>query len=141
MTSRVVLATAVIAFGAAGGRGQEETSPHEAVVKEMLAGIDKLTAVLATIKDEATATEARPELKKAVTAFLATRKKAASLPQPGAQERDRVSRAYRKKLADAVNRYLQERGRVSRIAAGRDALAELAPLAKEIEAPPAGKKK
>jgi hypothetical protein len=122
--------TALVVLAGLGVRAQQAASPHEAVVKDMIAATDKLTGVLATIKDAASAEAARPELKKAADDFLAIRKKAKALPEPNQKERDRLQ-TYAKKLKEAVERYFEERGRVVGVPGGRDALRELAALDRE----------
>jgi hypothetical protein len=109
-------------------QAQKSISPYEAIVKDILEATQKMTTVLVTIQDAATAANARPELKKAAEKFIEVRKKAEELKQPNLEERERVSRAYRTKLEQAVNRFLQERSRVAAIPGGRDALQELAGL-------------
>jgi hypothetical protein len=128
MRTVAVLATALLMLALVRGQGPQGGSPYEAVVKEMLGLTEKLTSVLGTIKDAASATEARPELKKTVGQFLEIRAKAQALKQPNREERERVALAYRKKLEEAVSRFLQERSRVGTIPGGRETLEELAPL-------------
>jgi len=128
MRTAAVLAAALVALTALRGQAQEDGSPYEAVVKDMLTATDKLTAVLTTIKDATSAGAARPELKKAVRQLLEVRAKAQALKQPDRAQRERVAFAYRRKLEEAVSRFLQERSRVGTIPGGRDALQELVPL-------------
>jgi cytochrome c556 len=133
---RAILLTAMVgALAGAGVRAQEANTPYDAVVKEMIAATDKITSILATIKDSTSAEAARPELKKAVAQFLKIRQRAERLPQPDGKERERISRTYAKKLEAAVERNRQERARVAGVAGGREALHELDALE-----PPAKKK-
>jgi hypothetical protein len=136
MRTLSAVGAALLALAGARAPAQQPASPYEAVVKEMIAATDGLTAVLATIKDAPSAEAARPELKKAAAAFLEVRKRAEGLPQPSQEERDRIQAKYQKKLARAVDHYLEERGRVATVGGGREALQELAVL----DRPPAGKK-
>jgi len=106
---------------------QKGASPYETIIKDMLEATDKMTAVLAAIKDAASAADARPELKKAVARFLEVRKKAEEFKEPDLKERERISQ-YRKRLAEAVERFLRERSRVAAIPGGREALQEVSAL-------------
>jgi hypothetical protein len=122
------VAVTLLTCAALAGQAQQGKSSYEAVTRDILDATEKLTTILATVKDEASSTEARPALKKAVEHFLEVRTRATALPQPSREERDRVASAYRKKLAEAVSRFLQERNRVAALPATRDVLRELAPL-------------
>ena len=63
------IGAAILLLTGAAALGQEGGSPHEAVVKEMLGIMERMTAALAGVKDDATAEAARPELKKAAEQF------------------------------------------------------------------------
>ena len=135
------LSVAVLLGLAAPALAQDAAASYEAVVKDMIAATDRLTGVLAAIKDSASAEAARPELKKAAAEFVAVRKLAATLPQPDQKERDRIVKEYQKKLSQAVERFLEERARVGRVPGGRDALQELAALDPASRPAPKAKKK
>jgi hypothetical protein len=141
MTRVMTLAMVLGLLAASAGQAQDAKSPYDAVVQDMIAATDKITSILATIKDSTSAQAARPELKKAVGKFLEVRKRADKLTQPDRKERDRISRTYAKKLQDAVERNKEERTRVAGVAGGRDALRELDALEPpEPSRPPAKKK-
>jgi hypothetical protein len=137
----MVLGTALLGLTGLAAGAQDAGSRYEAVVKDVLAATEKMTAVLVAVKDAASASEARPALKKAVADFVAVRKRAEALEQPSQEERDRIDKAYRKKLAEAVTNLRTEISRVGRVAGGREALQELSPLEDLRPARPSGEKK
>jgi hypothetical protein len=123
--TRVLSATVLLLAGAA-AQAQPGGSPYEGVLKEMIGIMERMTATLAGVKDDATAEAARPELKKAAEQFAAVRKKAEKLDQPTPEDRKKIVAAYQKKMAEAVARLKQEVARVQAVPGGRDALAEVA---------------
>jgi hypothetical protein len=120
------LGAAILLLTGTAALAQEGGSPHEAVVKEMIGIMERMTASLTGVKDDATAEAARPELKKAAEQFAAVRKKAEKLDQPTPEERKKITAAYQKKLAEVVARLKQEVARVQTVPGGRDALREIA---------------
>jgi len=116
--------TAVLALPARGG----DIASFEAVLKDMLGTMDKLTATLTAVKDEATAKAARPELQKNAEHFAAIRKKAATLRPPNKEEKEKLEKEYRPKLLESNKKLLGEMVRVSSVPGGKEALKELSEL-------------
>src|SRR5439155_21525476 len=92
--------------------GQGGESPYEVVIKETLGALDKLAEALGTIKDQESATSARPEVRKAAGKLADVTKKAEKLKQPSKEEKDRVTKEYKAKLETAVKRLYGEIARV-----------------------------
>jgi cytochrome c556 len=115
-------ALGVGALAAAAG----EESAHEQALKQMIRALDKLTTTLSGIKDAETAQAARPELRKAVEGWTATKKKLEELPPPGNAEKDRLQKEYKGKVDEATKKLFTEIGRVRMFPAGKDVLQEMA---------------
>lgn len=128
MRRTVALGVILLAVGGLLGLAQEGGSPHETVVKEMIAATEQIASALGAIKDAGTAAEARPGLRKAAEQFVEVRKKAEALRQPDERERDRLTREYRKKLDNSLTKLREEITRVRGIVGGPDALQELSVL-------------
>jgi hypothetical protein len=107
----------------AGGGGP---SSQEAVLKDMLATLEKANKVLTGIVDESSAEAARPELKKAALRLRDLRKKAREMKQPGKAEKDRLEKLYRDKMDDTLKKLRTESLRVKGIPGGAEAVKELA---------------
>ncbi len=106
--------------------GQTQPAGHEAVLKDMLATLGDINKTLKTVKDEETATAARPPLRDAAKKLLALRKLADSLKQPEKQEKDRLEAAYKVKIEDALKTLQNESIRVKAIPGGFAAVQEIA---------------
>jgi hypothetical protein len=123
---RYVCLTAALFLGAIPtGLPAGEKSTYEDVVKEMLATMDQLTMTLSTIRDEETAKDAQPELRKAAGKWQAIKKKAEGLPPPSKEEKDRIAKQYKEKLEVAQKKMFGEVGRVRMVSGGREALLEI----------------
>src|SRR4051794_41040338 len=92
------LGVSLLEFSAIALLAQAGDLRHEDVVKGMLTALGDIHQVLVGIKDEPTAAAGKPELKKHGDRMADLRKKAAELPQPTKEEKDRLERAYRDKL-------------------------------------------
>ena len=102
-----------------------EESAYEQSLKQTIGALDKMTMTLATIKDEDTAQTARPQLQKAVKAWMMVKAKAAELPPPDQTEKDRLAKVYKSKLDAAVKKFFTEVARVRKFPAGNDVLKEI----------------
>jgi hypothetical protein len=120
LLSGLVLA-AILSVPARGG----DNAAFEAVLKDMLATMDKLTATLAAVKDEATAKAARPELQKDAQHFVAIRKKAETIRPPNKEEKEKLEKEYRPKLFESQKKLFAEIARVGAVPGGKEALKEL----------------
>jgi hypothetical protein len=98
---------------------------HEEVLGKMLGSLQAIGKSLEGITDEATATSARPELKKQAEEFLETRKKSEQVPPPSPEARDRIAKAWQPKFVE-VRKVLEMRiALVRRVPGGKAALDEL----------------
>jgi hypothetical protein len=138
-TARVLGAALLLGAGAAlcGGQEVNQVAELEAVFKEMIAQVNRITEALRSVKDEETAEAARPILKKSAAGLKEVEKRSAALQKIPKVERDRVSRKYGDEVRSAVTRLTREVARVRDVPGGRDALEELttppAKLEKEKE--------
>jgi len=102
-----------------------ESPRHEAVIKELLANVDKIAGVLATVKDEETAKSAIPDLRKRAKEWDVIRKKAEALPPPSAEERDKLAKKFLPDVEATRKKLFAEVGRVKQLPGGRAALQEI----------------
>jgi hypothetical protein len=114
-----------LSAGLATGQGGEKESPLAQVVKEMLATMEKMTTSLSTVKDEATAEAARPDLRKAAASWLEVKHKAKNVKPPTQEEKDRLQREFRDKIQAAHKKLFGEIARVKGVPGGPKALAEI----------------
>jgi len=98
---------------------------HEDVVKQMLAGLDKITMTLTTITNEESAEAAKPELRKAAKEWVELRAKVEKLPPPPREEKERLEKEYKEKLVTARKKLVAEQIRVQNIPGGPEALKEI----------------
>jgi hypothetical protein len=98
---------------------------HEDVVKQMLAGLDKITMSLTTITNEESAEAAKPELRKAAKGWIELRAKVEKLPPPPREEKERLDKEYKEKLVTARKKLNAEKIRVENIPGGAEALKEI----------------
>jgi hypothetical protein len=98
---------------------------HEDVIKQMLAGLDKITMSLTTITNEESAEAAKPELRKAAKEWVELRAKVEKLPPPPREEKDRLDKEYKEKLVTARKKLVAEQIRVQNIPGGPEALKEI----------------
>src|SRR5262249_32604223 len=98
---------------------------HEDVVKQMLAGVDKITMSLTNITNEESAEAAKPELRKAAKEWIELRAKVEKLPPPPREEKDRLDKEYKDKLVAARKKLVAEQIRVQNIPGGPEALKEI----------------
>lgn len=113
----------VVVVAATARSGSE--SKLEDLVKQTLSVLDRITTTLTTVRDEDTAKAAVPELKKGAEQFLTLKKKAADLPPPSKDEKDRLAKLYRSKLEEARKKLLFEVGRLKDVPGGNVALREI----------------
>ena len=95
---------------------------HEAVLKETLGALEKLSATLAGIRDAETAKLAQSDLRKSADQWKALMKKAEELPPPNKEEKEKLEKAYAPKLEEARRKLFGEVDRVRSVAGGREAL-------------------
>jgi hypothetical protein len=98
---------------------------HEDVVKQMLAGLDKITMTLTTITNEESAEAAKPGLSKAAKEWVELRAKVEKLPPPPREEKERLEKEYKQKLETARKKLVAEQIRVQNIPGGPEALKEI----------------
>jgi hypothetical protein len=122
---RIVTLAALFLVGGAQEPEKDKSSPQAAVVVQMLEVMDKLTASLATVKDQETAEAARPELRKLTKEWTALRDKAEKVPPPAPMEKERLEKEFKPKLEAAQRKLSGEVGRLRLIPAARPALEEI----------------
>jgi hypothetical protein len=106
-------------------------SPYEQTLKQAIESFDKIAVTLKTIMDEETAAAAKPNLKKAATAFLEARARAAKLQPPEKDEKARLEKEFKAKLEESMRKVFTEVRRVEAIPGGRDALKEISAVLKK----------
>lgn len=106
-------------------RAGETPPPHEAILQQMIAQLDAISATLMKIADADTAKAAHADLRKAAATWNEARKKADALPPPERKEKDRLARAYRPKLEASLKKLFGQVTRVQVVPGGRDALQEI----------------
>jgi hypothetical protein len=104
---------------------KDKPSPQATVVLQMLEVMDKLTASLATIKDQDTAEAARPELRKLTKDWTALRDKAEKVPPPAQPEKERLQKEFKAKLEAAQRKLFGEVARLRMIPGARAVLEEI----------------
>jgi hypothetical protein len=123
-SSAAIVAAGLFLAAAQGG----DAASFEAVLKDMLATMDKLTATLSGVKDEATAKAARPELQKEAQHFVAVRKTSETIRPPTKEEKERLEKEYRPKMFESQKKLFGEIARVRTVPGGKEALQELGEL-------------
>jgi hypothetical protein len=98
---------------------------HEAVIKELLASVDKIAEVLGTVKDEESAKSAVPVLRKRAKEWDVIRKKAEAQPPPSAEERDKLTKKLLPDVEATRKKLFAQVGRVKQLPGGRIALQEI----------------
>jgi hypothetical protein len=125
MRTGIACGTVVLVLALVRG-GEGEGSPHEVLVKDMIAALEQASKVLMGIVDEGSVEAARPELKKTALRLRELRKKARQLKQPSKAEKDRLETEYRDKMDEALKKLRNESIRVKAIPGGPEAVKELA---------------
>jgi hypothetical protein len=98
---------------------------HEEVLTKLLGSLQGIGKTLEGITDEATATSARPELKKQVDEFRATRKLSEQVAPPSPESREKIAKDWQPKFI-AVRKVLESQiARVQRVPGGKASLDEL----------------
>ena len=115
-----------LAFAAA-----QDNSPYEKALQKVIDSFENIGASLKTIVNEDSAAAAKPDLKKAATAFLDARASAAKLEPPEKDEKLRLEKNYKPKLEAAMKKMFTEVIRVSAIPGGKDALKEISGVLKK----------
>jgi hypothetical protein len=108
---------------------------HEEVLGKLLGSLQAIGKTLEGITDEATATTARPELKKEAVEFGEIRKQSEQVPPPSPEARDRIAKAWQPKFVEVRKTLEAQIARVQRVPGGEACLAELKSVFE-----PAGKK-
>jgi hypothetical protein len=119
----------VIALGLLRGvasAGEDEAGRREAIVKNMLTAMGKITKTLTTIEDQGSAAAAKGDIKKAADEWRILLKKAENIAPPSKAEADRLAKAYKAKLEEAQKVLFTQILRVQQIPGGRDTVDDLA---------------
>jgi hypothetical protein len=102
--------------------GQEPN--HEEMLGKLLGSLQAIGKTLEGITDEATATSARPELKKQAEEFRQTRELSKSVPPPTPETREKL-KAWQPKFIEIRKTLESQIARVQRVPGGKGALEEL----------------
>jgi hypothetical protein len=119
----VVLLTALVPLGLAHGQGSD--LKHEDILQKLLGTLQEITKTLGTIKDDASAQAARPDLKKQAEDFRETRKQSEKVPPPTPEARERIAKEFQPKFIAAKKELIAEMARVQRVPGGLAALQEI----------------
>jgi hypothetical protein len=84
---------------------------HEKILQDAIGTLNDATKILTSVKDEASANKAQPELKKVVKRFLDLKLKADTLPKPSDEDKEKLKK-YKKDLEGALKNLLTEIARV-----------------------------
>jgi len=107
-TTRAAGFLAVLVFASACGSGD----PNEAAVKDMLAGLNELSDILDTVKDEASAKAAAPKLKAIADRMTDVKKRFEGIP---AEKRTELQNKYKDQMMAAGLRFMAAGKKVSEI--------------------------
>ena len=116
---------------AGGLAGAGDGSPYEQTMQKMLSSLDKINTALKSIDTEETAKNAQPDLRKAADTWVEARARAAKLPPPERDEKERLTKLYKPKFDDALKRMVTEIQRVNVVPGGKEALKEIAGVLKK----------
>ena len=106
---------------------------HEEVLGKLLGSLQGIGKTLEGITDEATATSARPELKKQVDEFRETRKMSEQVAPPSPEARDKIAKAWQSKFIEVRKVLEAQIARVQRVPGGKATLEELKPVFEPAE--------
>jgi hypothetical protein len=104
--------------------GAQEPS-HEEVLGKMLGSLQAIGKSLEGITDEATATSARPDLKKQAQEFREAKKLSEQVPPPTPEAREKIQKDWQPKLVEVRKVLEAQIARVQRVPGGKGALEEL----------------
>ena len=120
MKTAIVVLVVVGSLALAGG-----DVSHEGVIKQMLGIQDKITSTLASVKDQASADAAKPELQKSAKEWATLRGQAEKLPPPSQMEKERLEKEFKSKLEDAQKKLYAEVIRLRKVEGGTAAVKEI----------------
>ena len=98
---------------------------YESLRKEWISTANEITDALKTIKDESTAKEGRPKLKKLKAKLDDINARQAKLGKVDIAEITAVEKKYMKDFEAALQRWFKEETRVQKVKGGPEALKEL----------------
>ena len=109
MLRPVSLATVLITCALLAGCGGDS---HEAVMDDMIAQMNKVTAVLKTVKDEASAEAAKPKLEAIGKDMKKLKERADKLGDPAKEKEEALKTKYEEKMKEAMTGLMQEMMRI-----------------------------
>ena len=98
---------------------------HEEVLGKLLGSLQAIGKSLEGITDEATATSARPELKKQAQEFREVRKLSEQVPPPSPEAREKIAKTWQPKFVEVRKTLEAQIARVQRVPGGKATLEEL----------------
>jgi hypothetical protein len=128
------IALGVVAFLSSLGLVAAAQGPnHEEVLGKLLGSLQAIGKTLEGITDEATATSARPELKKEAVEFGEIRKQSEQVPPPSPETREKIAKDWQPKFVEVRKMLEAQIARVQRVPGGMAALDELKPVFEPAE--------
>lgn len=92
--------------------GGDEIKPYKDVLDKMVASLKEMSATLEKVEKEEDVPALKPQLAKAVDAFVKARRESETIPLPDKKQRDKLVDMYRERLAKY---FLNLRAHVGRI--------------------------
>jgi type I site-specific restriction endonuclease len=81
---------------------------HEALVEETIKSIEKLSKILADIKDKTSSEDAKPKLEETVKAMTAMKKRADKLGEPMGAKKEELEKKYKPEMEAATKKLTGE---------------------------------
>jgi hypothetical protein len=106
---------------------------HEEVLGKLLGSLQAIGKSLEGITDEATATSARPDLKKRAQDFREARKLSEQASPPSPEEREKIAKTWQPKFVEIRKMLEAQIARVQRVPGGKATLEELKPVFEPTE--------
>jgi hypothetical protein len=98
---------------------------HDEVLGKLLGSLQAIGKTLEGVTDEATATSARPELKKQAEELVQTRKLSEQVPPPSPEAREKIAKDWQPKFVEVRKVLEAQIARVQRVPGGKATLDEL----------------
>jgi DNA anti-recombination protein RmuC len=111
---------------------------HETYAEESLKALDRITEILAPVKDKKTVDEARAKLPELSKSLAELKKKASALGEPTKEQKSELDKKYKSRFEDSLKKFRAEAVRVgTTVDGGKELLDEFDRLVRPLT----GKKK
>lgn len=117
------MATALLSLA---GAGCNSSASYAAIFQEQMEAQKDLTGILGTVVDKESMSAARERLEKKSAAFEAIKKRAAALPPPSAEIRQRLQEQFGAQMQESLAALLAEVRRVKELPGGQEFLESFA---------------